>query len=78
MNIIIIIFISMFVGYLHLAEVMQLHGSGEVQQHVCEVGGLVSQLMQHSVSDQLYGQLNVAQRGSEPDTATITTLLSAD
>lgn len=57
-------------SYLHLAEVVQLHGGREVEQHVGEVGALVAQLVQHGVGDELDGELDVAQRGAEPDAAT--------
>lgn len=51
---------------LELAEVVQLHGGGEVEQHVSEVRAPVGQLVEHRVRDELDGQLDVAQRGAEP------------
>ena len=53
---------------LHVAEVVQLHGRGEVQQHVRQVGTLAGQLVQHGVGRQLDRQLDVAQRGAEAST----------
>lgn len=47
--------------HLHVTEVVQLHGSGEVQQHVGQVRTLAGQLVQHSVRSQLDGQLDVTQ-----------------
>lgn len=45
---------------LELAEVVQLHGGGEVEQHVSKVGTPVGQFVQHRVRDELDGQLDVA------------------
>jgi len=44
---------------LEFAEVVQLHGGGEVEQHVGEIRAPVGQLVQHRVRDQLDGQLDV-------------------
>lgn len=49
---------------LELAEVMQLHRSGKIQQHMREVRTLVGQLMEYRVSDQLNGKLYVSARAS--------------
>lgn len=46
---------------LEFAEVVELHGGGEVEQHVGEVRTPVGQLVQHRVRDELYGQLDVPQ-----------------
>jgi len=50
---------------LKLAEVVQLHGGGEVEKHVREVWTPVGQLVQHRVRYELDGQLDVSQRGTE-------------
>lgn len=54
---------------LHLAEIVQLHGRGEVEEHVGEVGALVAQLVQYGVGDKLDGKLDVPQRRPKPDAA---------
>lgn len=51
---------------LEFAEVVQLHGGGEVEQHVSEIGTPVGQFVEHRVRDELDGQLDVAQRRAEP------------
>lgn len=50
---------------LELAEVVQLHGGGEVEEHVCEIRAPVGQFVEHRVRDELDGQLDVAQRRAE-------------
>jgi hypothetical protein len=55
--------------YLHLAEVVELHGGGEVQQHVGKIWTLVGQLVKHRVRYQLDGQFDVAEAGPETDAA---------
>lgn len=46
---------------------MQLHGGGEIQQHVRQIGTLVRQLVKNCVSDEFDGELDVAKRLPESD-----------
>lgn len=52
--------------HLHVVEVVELHGGGEVEDDAGEVGALGGQLVQHRVGDHVHGHLQVAQRGAEP------------
>lgn len=48
---------------------MELHGSGEVEEEVGEVGALGGQLVQDRMGDHVHRHLQVAQRRAEPGTA---------
>lgn len=50
---------------LHLREIVQLHGSGEIEEHVSQVRALVRQFVENGVGDQFNGQLDVPQRCTE-------------
>ena len=52
--------------YLHVVEIVKLHGRGEIQEHYGEVRTSGGQLVQYGVGDELHGQLNVAEGGCEP------------
>lgn len=45
---------------MELAEIVQLHGGGKVQQHVREVGTFVGQFVEHCVGDQFDGKFDVS------------------
>lgn len=64
---------------LHLREVVELHGGGEVQQHVRQVGTLVGQLVEDCVSDQFDRQLDIPQWWPEAYAAqTYSVIISRD
>lgn len=53
-------------AHLHVVEVVELHGGGEVKEEACEVGALGGQLVQHRVGDNVHWHLQVAQGSAEP------------
>ena len=55
--------------YLKLVEVVQLHSSTKIEQHVSQVGTFAAQFVQHRVRDQFNRQLDVAKRRPESNTA---------
>ena len=49
-----------------IIEILQLHGSAEIERQVFEIGTLVGQIVQQVGSDQINGQFDVLERLIEP------------
>ena len=52
--------------HLHVVEVVELHGGGEVKEETGEVRTLGGQLVQHRMGDHVHRHLQMTQRGGEP------------